>query len=98
MDDRDSRGVARYPVGILPVLDPETGETLVDAVGRRSFTTSIAYGPSVGRNIALSYLPHDKAQIGRRFDVEYFGERFPVEVAAVGYAALYDPENVKPRS
>ena len=95
---RDPHGVARFPVGILPVLDPETGETLVDDLGRRSFTTSIAYGPSVGKTIALAYLPHGKAEIGRRFDVEYFGDTYPVEVAAVGYAALYDPENVKPRS
>ena len=97
-DNRDSRGVARYPVGTLPVLDPDTGETLVDDLGRRSFTTSIAYGPSVGRTIALSYLPHGLAQVGRRLDVEYFGETYPVEVAAVGYEALYDPENAKPRS
>lgn len=97
-DDRDAKGVARYPVGILPVLDPDTGETLVDEVGRRSYTTSIAYGPSVGRTIALSYLPHERAVVGRRFNVEYFGGLFPVEVAAVGYTALYDPENLKPRS
>ena len=97
-DDTDPRGVARYPVGILPVLDPDTGETLVDALGRRSYTTSIAYGPSIGKTIALSYLPHEKAEVGRRFDVEYFGDTYPVEVAAVGYVALYDPENLKPRS
>lgn len=97
-DNRDAKGVARYPVGILPVLDPESGDTLVDALGRRSFTTSIAYGPTVGRNIALAYLPWSHAQTGRRLDVEYFGDRFPVEVAAVGYTALYDPENAKPRS
>ena len=30
--------------------------------------------------------------------VEYFGEAYPVEVAAVGYKPLYDPENLKPRS
>ena len=36
--------------------------------------------------------------VGRRFNVEYFGGLFPVEVAAVGYTALYDPENLKPRS
>jgi hypothetical protein len=30
--------------------------------------------------------------------VEYFGETYPVEVAAVGYKPLYDPENLKPRS
>ena len=97
-DNRDARGAARYPVGILPVQDPETGETLVDDLGRRSYTTSIAYGPSVGRNVALSYLPHTAAEIGRKLQVEYFGEAYPVEVAAVGYKALYDPENSRPRS
>ena len=94
----DAGGVARYPVGVLPVLDPETGETLVDDLGRRSYTTSIAYGPSLGRNIALAYLPWANCQTGRRLDVEYFGETYPVEVAAVGYTPLYDPENLKPRS
>ncbi|WP_062207896.1 FAD-dependent oxidoreductase [Aureimonas sp. AU12] len=94
----DRNGVARYPVGILPVLDPATGETLVDALGRRSFTTSIAYGPSIGRTIALAYLPADHAILGRALEIEYFGERYPVEVAAVGSRALYDPENLNPRS
>ncbi len=98
LDNVDAKGVARYPVGTLPVMDPDTGETLVDSLGRRSYTTSIAFGPSVGRNIALAYLPWERAQVGRKFLVEYFGETYPVEVAAVGYKALYDPENLKPRS
>ena len=97
-DNVDSKGVARYPVGTLPVLNPRTGETLVDELGRRSFTTSIAYGPSIGKNIALAYLPWAYAQRGRKLFVEYFGETYPVEVAAVGYKPLYDPENLKPRS
>jgi glycine cleavage system aminomethyltransferase T len=97
-DNRDSKGVARYPVGTLPIIDPETGETLVDSEGRRSFTTSIAYGPTIGNNIALGYLPHEQAVKGRRFQVEYFGETYPVEVAGVGYEPLYDPENLKPRT
>ncbi len=97
-DNVDAKGVARYPVGTLPVMDPETGETLVDLLGRRSYTTSIAYGPSIGRNIALAYLPWDYAQEGRRLAVQYFGDVYPVVVAAVGYKALYDPENAKPRS
>src|SRR5277367_5723784 len=28
IDNIDSKGVARYPVGMLPVVDPQTGETL----------------------------------------------------------------------
>ncbi|MDK1490782.1 FAD-dependent oxidoreductase [Sinorhizobium sp. 7-81] len=97
-DNVDSKGVARYPVGILPVMDPETGETLVDQLGRRSFTTSIAYGPTIGKNIALAYLPWSYCQVGRKLKVEYFGETYPVEVAGVGYKPLYDPENLKPRT
>ncbi|RVA90158.1 aminomethyl transferase family protein, partial [Mesorhizobium sp. M7A.F.Ca.CA.004.01.1.1] len=38
------------------------------------------------------------AQEGRKLTIEYFGETYPVEVAAVGYKPLYDPENLKPRS
>ncbi len=97
-ENRDASGVARYPVGNMPVLDPATGQTLVDELGRRSFTTSVAYGPTIGKNIALAYLPRAYCQVGRQLNVEYFGEAYPVEVAAVGYGPLYDPENLKPRS
>jgi glycine cleavage system aminomethyltransferase T len=97
-DNKDSRGVARYPVGTLPIMDPETGETLVDSEGRRSFTTSIAYGPTIGKNIALGYLPREHVVKGKRFQVEYFGETYPVEVAGIGYEPLYDPENLNPRT
>jgi glycine cleavage system aminomethyltransferase T/glycine/D-amino acid oxidase-like deaminating enzyme len=94
----DAKGVKRYPVGISPILDPATGETLVDALGRRSFTTSMAYGPTIGKTIMLAYLPHEYAVKGKAFEIEYFDERYPVVVAGVGYAPLYDPENAKPRS
>jgi len=97
-DNIDSKGVARYPVGTMPVMDPQTGETLIDELGRLSFTTSVAFGPTIGKNIALAYIPRAFAQEGRKLEVEYFDERFPVEVVAVGYKPLYDPENLKPRS
>lgn len=97
-DNVDAAGVARYPVGNMPVVDPATGETLVDELGRRSYTTSIAYGPTLAKNIALAWLPWSYCQEGRELAVEYFGETYPVEVAAVGYKPLYDPENLKPRS
>ncbi|MCC9620293.1 FAD-dependent oxidoreductase [Thalassospira sp. MA62] len=94
----DSNGVARYPVGSLPVMDPETGATLIDELGRRSYTTSIAFGPSVGKNIALAYLPWDYCQEGRKLTVSYMDEIYPVEVYGIGYKPIYDPENTKPRS
>lgn len=97
-NNTDSNGVARYPVGRQPVMDPETGETLVDELGRRSYTSSIAFGPTIGKNIALAYLPWAYCQEGRKLTISYFDEIYPVEVAGIGYKPLYDPENLKPRS
>ncbi|MGO7508236.1 hypothetical protein ACC686_36100, partial [Rhizobium johnstonii] len=56
-ENTDKSCVKRYPVGNMPVVDPSTGEFLVDELGRRSYTTSVAYCPTVGKNIALAYLP-----------------------------------------
>jgi len=94
----DSMGVARYPVGTCPILDFSTGETLIDTQGRRSYTTSIAYGPTIGKNIALAYLPVEHCQEGNEFLLEYFGEHYMVTVEAAGYKGLYDPDNEKPKS
>ena len=94
----DGTGVARYPVGTCPVMDPATGATLVDELGRRSYTSSIAFGPSIGKNIALAWLPHAYCQVGRELQIQYFADVYPVKVEAVGYKSLYDPENVRPRS
>ncbi len=94
----DKNGVARYPVGQLPILDPKTNTVLVDEQGRRSYTTSIAFGPTIGKNIALGYLPYEYAQVGRELLVEYFDEPFPVKVEAVGCKALYDPDNTLPKT
>ncbi len=97
-DNVDANGVARYPVGTLPILDRETREVLVDSVGRRSYVTSVAYGPSIGKNIALGYLPYEYCEVGKELLVEYFHEQYPVKVEAVGYRPLYDPENARPKS
>ena len=82
----------------VPVLNPATGATLIDALGRRSYTNSIAFGPSTAKNIALAYLPHAYAQVGRELQIQYFADVYPVKVEAVGYRSLYDAENIKPRS
>ena len=94
----DSAGIARYPVDTSPIMDPETGATLIDSQGRRSYTTSIAYGPTVGKNIALGYLPYEYCQEGRELHIEYFGEQYKVIVESVGYKPLYDPMNLNPKS
>jgi len=96
-DNIDSKGIARYPVGQWPILDPDTNQVLIDGIGRRSYATSIAYGPSVGKNIALGYLPKAYAEQGRELLLEYFDEPFPIRVEAVGCKGLYDPDNLLPR-
>ena len=98
LDNHDENGVARFPVGEWPILDKESGEVLVDSEGRRSFTTSIAYGPSIGANIMLAYIPAEQAEVGREFTLEYFCEHYPVRLAAVGYRPLLDPDNERQKS
>ena len=96
-DNLDSNGVPRYPVGTCPIVDPDSNAVLTDELGRRSYTTSIAFGPSIGKNIALGYLPREYAEEGRTLLIEYFDESFPVRVEAVGCKGLYDPDNLLPR-
>jgi len=97
-ENRDAAGTPRFPVGHSPLLDPASGEVLVDSEGRRSYVTSIAYGPSVGAVIALGYLPVEYAREGQALLMEYFGEHYPLRVEAVGYRPLYDPDNQRARS
>ena len=94
----DANGVPRYPMGALPIMDPKTGEVLVDSLGRRSYTTSAAYGPSVGKNICMGYLPYEYCEEGRELHIQYFNERYPVKVQGVGYKPLYDPKSEKQKS
>jgi glycine cleavage system aminomethyltransferase T len=91
-DATSSSGVKRYMLGREPVLTP-AGEPLTDARGRRSYVTSAGSGPSVGTHLMLAYLPPEHAEVGTKLAVEYFGERFPVTVAVVGSAPLFDPAN-----
>lgn len=97
-DNVDSQGVARYPVGQWPILDAPDGEVLVDRLGRRSYNTSVAFGPSVGETILLGYIPKEYAEEGRTLTLEYFGEHYPIRIEAVGYRALFDPENERVKS
>lgn len=94
----DSQGVARYPVGTSPIIDPETQKSLIDSEGRRSYITSIVYGPTIGKNIALAYLPHEFCQEGRELQMEYFGEPYKLKLESVGYKPLYDPDNLLPKT
>lgn len=77
LENTDASGVKRYPVGAMPVQDPDTGKTLVDSLGRISYTTSVAYGPTIGKNIALAYLPQEYCQVGPQAECRVFLGNLP---------------------
>ena len=91
-DHSSSTGERRSMVGHCPVLTRE-GEPVVDRKGRRSHTTSAGSAPSLGKFLLMTYLPPEQAEVGRKLEVEYFGERYPVTVEGVGGVPLLDPEN-----
>ncbi len=91
-DHTASNGEKRYMVGNIPVLTLD-GESILDAENRPSYVASAGNGPCVGKFILTSYLPPEYAKVGTKLKVEYFGEQFPVTVAVVGAAPLFDPKN-----
>jgi len=93
-DHTASTGEKRYMVGHVPVLTTDGGP-IVDTENRRSYATSAGDGPSIGKYILMAYLPPDQATVGNRLKVEYFQDQYPVSVAAVGPASLFDPENTR---
>ncbi|HXJ66452.1 MAG TPA: FAD-dependent oxidoreductase [Actinomycetota bacterium] len=95
-DPTSSSGVKRYMLGREPILTPD-GKPIEDARGRRSYVTSAASGPSVGKHLLMAYLPPELAREGEPMLVEYFGERYPVTVAVAGSRPLFDPENTRIR-
>lgn len=93
-DHAPNGGVDRYMLGGEPILS-QSGENLVDELGRRSYVTSAATGPSIGKHLLMGYLPTEYAVEGTELDVLYFGERYPVTVEVAGSEPLFDPDNAR---
>jgi len=94
----DSSGVTRFPYGSgFPIVDLETGKTIVDRHGRRSYVRRCAYGPSVGLFIARGYLPPEYWNLGTQVGVQYMDEVYSFRVASNDSTSLLDPsgERVK---
>lgn len=92
VDGTAAGSAQRYMQGGEPITMPD-GRPLVDQRGDHPFATSAGSGPSLGKHILMAYLPTDVARMGTKLAVEYFGERHPVTVAAVGATPLFDPGN-----
>ena len=95
-DNTSASGERRYMLGREPICRRD-GTVLADRNGRRSFVTTAASGPSVGKHLLMAYLPIEEAVLGNELAVEYIGELYPVTVAAVGATAVFDPENLRMR-
>jgi glycine cleavage system aminomethyltransferase T/glycine/D-amino acid oxidase-like deaminating enzyme len=96
-DNTSASGVKRYMMGREPILTLD-GKPIEDKKGRRSYVTSAGSGPSIGKTILMSYLPPEYAKAGTSLKVEYFGEHYPVTVAAVGPTPLFDPKTERMKS
>jgi len=92
----------RYPVGISPIIDPDTGEVPIDSRGRRSYSTSMSYCPSLKKHVVMGYLPKNIAKSGKSLELHYFNENgdgiYPMTVQIVGKGSLYYPKNERVRS
>jgi glycine cleavage system aminomethyltransferase T len=102
LDNLNVSGETRYPVGISPIIDPDTGEVPIDSKGRRSYSTGMSYCPSIKKHVVMGYLPTNIAIPGKPMSLEYFNENgngvYPMTVQIVGKGSLYDPENERVRS
>jgi glycine cleavage system aminomethyltransferase T/glycine/D-amino acid oxidase-like deaminating enzyme len=93
-------GYDRYPMGAgnEPVLTMG-GERIVDAKGRVSRVTTAGNAPSVGKYLAMAYLPMELAAVGTKLQVMYQHELYPVTVEATGAdLALFDPDDSRMKS
>jgi glycine cleavage system aminomethyltransferase T len=94
-------GTPRYPMGTWPIIDPTSKEVLVDGKGRRSYSTSTAFCPSLNEHVVMGYLPSKRARVGEKLVLEYFDEGgnglYPMTVRIVGRGSLFDPDNLRVR-
>jgi glycine cleavage system aminomethyltransferase T len=84
-------------LGGEPVLSAD-GAPLTDGHGHHPYVTSAGSAPSLGKHLLMAYLPPAEATVGNKLSVEYFGERYPVTVAASDATSVFDPDNSRIRS
>lgn len=97
LEQRD-RGPKRQLV-ILTLNDPEVlvhgGEPIVSKAKRIGQVTSCAYGHTVGRSVAMGFVPAELALEGASFELEIASER---HAATATLRAPYDPEGRRLRA
>jgi dimethylglycine dehydrogenase len=76
-------------------VDPSGGEPVFFDGRCTGRVTSGGYGHTVGKTIALTYLPAEAARTSEGFTVEILGERFPARRMTEPH---YDPNGERLRS
>ena len=103
---KDATGIllAEYErTGVLP--EPSSSALTADATvsvtsaaaGQGAVPTLTALREAGDYLSIMAYLPPELAVAGTRLLVEYFGEHYPVTVAAAGATPLFDPGNARLR-
>ena len=92
-ESTDSEGRVRYlQGGNEPILDAD-GNRIIDSHGRVSRVTTAGYGPSIGKQILMGYLPRELSAPGTDLKVMYFNEIYPIKV--VGTGGPFDPDDTR---
>ncbi len=76
-------------------FDAAGGEPVFGGGRAIGVTTSGAFGHATGTSLAFAYVDSGFEAAGQALEVALLGER---RAAVVLEAALYDPENLRPRS
>jgi dimethylglycine dehydrogenase len=97
LEERDSGGKLRLATFSVEATDTDAcGDEPIWHDGRVvGWVTSGAYGHSVGRSLALGYIPRELANADAGFEIEIIGARRP---ARREVAAVVDPEGRRMRS
>ena len=90
-DNTDGQGRQRFMQGGNEPILTADGERIEDSHGRVSRVTTAGYGPSVGKNLLMGYVPVAYAEPGTPMRVMYMNETYPCTV--VGTGSAFDPDN-----
>jgi aminomethyltransferase len=91
-----ARGPARRLVGLTVAAGgvPRHGFAVLDDGQRIGHVTSGTFAPSLRRNVALAYVPTERANVGQAVGVEMRGKAVAAEVATLPFV----PNHTRPRA
>ncbi|MEM7124298.1 MAG: FAD-dependent oxidoreductase [Pseudomonadota bacterium] len=77
------------------IASARAGDPIYDGDRLLGAVTSAGYGFTVDKNIAMGFLPVDRAEAGTKLEIQIIGTRYPATVVA---EPIFDPANERPRA